>query len=233
MTFVRPPSWLGDMSRPMRRPMDLETIRRNAERTGHLAHILNRFPDEQRVVVAAAMMAVTRTDGEPSRNFSRVPASVVQGQRAARLNALSYLDALRQDPRIEAEAHVRAGHIHYSMGSYSTALEIERLAQRTAQDPNTGYLAHLFAGRTLVAMDRRDEAVAEFDQAVALRPRAQSAVLALAALRVTAPAMDPPFAVLRRAMDSHDPFDDPWRLYGYGDYIRFPELVAALRKAVK
>ena len=60
-----------------------------------------------------------------------------------------------------------------------------------------------------------------------------AAVLAMAALRVTAPAMDPPFAVLRSALDSHDPFDDPWRLYGYGDYPRFPALVAALRQTFK
>jgi tetratricopeptide (TPR) repeat protein len=233
VTFALPPSWVGDMSRPMRRPMDHETIRRNAERTGHLAHILSRFPDEPRVVVAAAMMAVAPTDGEPTRNRSRVPASVVQKSRAARLSALSYLDVLRQDPSTAAEGHVRAGHIHYSVGSYRTALEIERLAQRTARDQDTLYLGHFLAGRILVAMDRRDEAVAEFDRALALRPRALSAALAMAALRVTAPAMDPPFAVLRRALDSHDPFDDPWRLYAYGDYTRFPALVAALRQAVK
>src|SRR5205809_4853005 len=86
MTFVRPPSWPGDMSRPMKRPIDLETIRRNAEQTGHLAHILNRFPDEPRVVWAAAMIAVTRADGEPTRNYSKVPASAIEGRRTARLN---------------------------------------------------------------------------------------------------------------------------------------------------
>src|SRR5204863_8413826 len=118
---------------PMRRPMNYETLRRNAERTGHLAHVLSRFPDEPRVVVAAAMMAVALTDGEPTRNHSRVPASIVQKSRTARLNALSYLDVLAQDPSIAAEAHVRAGHIHYMLGSYTTALEIERLAQRTAR----------------------------------------------------------------------------------------------------
>jgi hypothetical protein len=232
-TMPRAPSWVADMLLPLRRPMDHETIRRNAERTGHLAHVLSRFSDEPRAVVAAAMIAVSGPDREPARNHSRVPAGVVKQMRTGRLNALSYLDALRQDPRIEAEAHVRAGHIHYSLGSYTTALQIERLAQRTARDQDTGYLGHFLAGRILAAMGRRDEAVAEFDRALALRPRAQSAVLAMAALRVTAPAMDPPFAVLRSALDSHDPFDDPWRLYGYGDYPRFPALVAALRQTVK
>jgi hypothetical protein len=82
-------------------------------------------------------------------------------------------------------------------------------------------------------MKRPGEAAEAFERAVALQPRAQSAVLALSALQAASVAMTPSFASLRRALDSHDMFDDPWRLFGYGDYARWPDLRAALRGAIK
>lgn len=224
-----PPPWTTDSTRSL----DIRVVRRYAETTGHLGHTLRRFPDESRVLFATAMLAVAPFEGEPTRNSPKVASPSAAVQQQGRLRALAFLSAVRADPRLEAEAHVRAGHIHYAMGSYSSALSLERLAQRTAADPATKYLAHLFAGRIHLALRQPDEAAREFEQAIAIAPRAQSAILALSALQASSDTMTLSMARLRQSLDSRDGFADPWRLFGYGDYVRWPARRAAMREALR
>lgn len=233
--FVRletgsPPEWaVGPTTR-----IDLDTLREYAGKTGHLAHAIARFPDEPSLLLATARLVFGRFEFEPSRN-TKTPtlAEVAELRRSGRLRALAFLAAIRTHPALAREADMRAGHIHYAMGSYATALDLERFALAGSPDARIGYLAHFIAGRALVAMKRPEEAAQELEQAVALQPRAQSAILALSALQASSGGLTPSFAALRRALDSHDPFDDPWRLFLYGDYARWPELRTALRGAVR
>jgi tetratricopeptide (TPR) repeat protein len=219
---------------PTQQRIDLDTLRTYAGKTGHLGHAIGRFPDEPRLLLATARLSFGLFPEEPTRNARGVPPpNPGEFRRNARLRALAFLDAIRAHPALALEAHMRAGHIHYAIGSYSTALNLERLALAGSPDARTAYLAHFVAGRVLVAMKRPDEAAREFEQAIALQPRAQSAILSLSALQASSAVMTPSFTALRRALDSHDPFDDPWRLFGYGDYPRWPELRAALRGAIK
>jgi hypothetical protein len=225
-----PPDWaVGPTKR-----IDLATLDKYASQTGHLAHAIARFRDEPRILLATARLSVGLFEEESTRNAKSPPlATFVQVRRTGRLRALAFLDAIRAHPALASEAHMRAGHIHYAMGSYATALNLERFALAASPDARIAYLAHFVAGRALVAMKRPEEAAQAFERAIALLPRAQSAVLALSALQSASTVMTPSFAALRRALDSRDPFDDPWRLFGYGDYARWPELRAALRRAIK
>jgi tetratricopeptide (TPR) repeat protein len=223
------PEWaVGPITR-----IDLATLREYAGKTGHLSHAIARFPDEPRVLLATARLSFGRFEGEPTRNEKVTSVDLKGFRRTGRLRALAYLDAIRAHPALELEAHMRAGHIHYAMGSYNTALRLERLALAGSPDVRTAYLAHFTAARVLLALERPDEAARDFEAAIALQPRAQSAVLALTVLQSSSTTDTPSFAPLRRALDSHDPFDDPWRLFGYGDYARWPELRAALRGAIE
>jgi tetratricopeptide (TPR) repeat protein len=216
------------------KPIDLDSLRSYAGTTGHLAHAIARFPDEPRVLLATALVSRGLFYYESARNAKReTAASVAAVQRTGWLRALAFLEGIRAHPSLALEAHMRAGYVHYAMGSYSTALNLERLALAGSPDPRIAYLAHFVAGRALLAMKRPDEAAQEFERALAIQPRAQSAVLALTALQSSSAAMTPSFASLRRALDSHDVFDDPWRLFGYGDYARWPQLRTALREAIK
>jgi DNA-binding FadR family transcriptional regulator len=211
---------------------DGNTLRAHVQTAGHLAHTFARFPDEPRVLMATTMIAAAPFDNEPARTPPRQSSGTGDIVRRGRITSLAFLQALQDDSRLAAEAAVRAGHIHYAVGSLTSALDLERLAQRTAQDPDTAYLAHFTAGRILQAMHLAGDAASEFQQALALRPRAQSAALALAAIRATE-AQTRAFDLLRPALDSHSPFDDPWRLYGYGDYVRWPDAIAVLRVLVR
>jgi hypothetical protein len=222
-----PPDWAGGPTKQI----DLATLSKYASQTGHLAHAIERFPDEPRLLLATARLSFGLFEEESARNTQFRPlVSVVQLRQIGRIRALAFLDAIRVHPALAPEAHMRAGHIHYAMGSYVAALRLERLALAASPDARVGYLAHFVAARALTAMQRPDE---EFEKASALQPRAQSAVLALSALQSASDVMTPSFAALRRVLDSHEPFDDPWRLFGYGDYPRWPELRAALRGALK
>jgi tetratricopeptide (TPR) repeat protein len=226
----RPPPWTTAPARSL----DIPTLRRYAGTTGHLGHMLQRFPDEPRVLFATALLAVAPFEGEATRNPSRaMTTDHAAMQQQGRLRALAFLNALRADPRLEAEAHVRAGHIHYAMGSYSSALGLERLAQRTAADSATKYLAHLFAGRIHLALRQPPEAAREFEHAIAIAPRAQSAILALSTLQATSDTTIPSLTLLRQSLDNRDRFADPWRLFGYGDYVRWPARQAAMREALR
>jgi hypothetical protein len=230
--FGRVSALMPDWVRNPTTQQDRITLRKNIATAGHLAHTFARFPEEPRVLMAATMMVASWFDNEPTRNPRMEPSATTESRRRGRMMSLAFLQVLRDDPRLAAESYVHAGHIHYASGSPGSALDLELRAQLAARDPETKYLAHFLAGRILEAMQRSSEAASEFQRALNLRPRAQSAALALAAIRATE-AQTQAFDLLRPALDSHSAFDDPWRLYGYGDYVRWPDAIAALRESVR
>jgi tetratricopeptide (TPR) repeat protein len=210
----------------------LESLSAKHNRFGHLSHAAERFPGDARILLAAAVAASARFDAEPTRNASDLARQAFEARRAERVHVLALFEPLRLRPEVAAEALMRAGHIHYDLGNLVPALSLERAAQQAAPPPDIAYLAHFIAGRILVDLHRLDEASAEFEAALKTRPRAQSAAFALAAMRASAPVSEAA-GLLRPALESHDAFDDPWRLYGYGDYLRWAEARAALRRALQ
>lgn len=225
-----PPDW----ARVMVMQSDPATLGKNVFKSGHLAHTAARFPGEPRILLAATMMAVSMYDTEAPRRYRDGAADPVAAlQRTGVKSSLIHLEALlHAEPALAAEADMRAGHLQFALASFGKALALERSAAHAARDPETSYLAHFLAGRVLAAMKRSDEAAVEFQKALDVRPRGQSAALSLAALR-TAAEQTQAFDLLRPALDSHSVFDDPWRLYPYGDYVRWPDTRAAIREALK
>ncbi|MBK5256952.1 MAG: VWA domain-containing protein [Vicinamibacteria bacterium] len=88
------------------------------------------------------------------------------------------LSALEQDPSLSA-ARLRQGRIEWRLGNPEAARDA--LKQVVADhDPSTLFLSHLFLGAALEDLGSLDEAVAECEVAVASKPGAQVAGIALA-----------------------------------------------------
>jgi hypothetical protein len=64
-------------------------------------------------------------------------------------------------------------------------------------------------------------------------PHAQSASIALAQLLLRDSQAEPAMALLDRTLVERPDGDDPWRLFAYGGYNRWPALIADVRKAVR
>jgi cytochrome c-type biogenesis protein CcmH/NrfG len=101
-----------------------------------------------------------------------------------------------------------------------------------APDPWVAYLAHLFIGRVWLAESRADLATEAFQQAVALRPTAQSARIGLATAFVLDGRETDASWESDRLLAETSALDDPWYWYPYGAYRRLPEWLHLLRDAI-
>ena len=136
------------------------------------------------------------------------------------------------DPVIGGEAALRAGHILLIGLELEPALEAFHVAIRNGTSPYVKYLAHFFRGRVLERLDRPAEAERAYAAAADTIPLAQSAALARSSLLMRAGRTAEAHALTRASFDAKPRPPDPWRLFPYGDYYRWPALIAELRKTV-
>ena len=150
---------------------------------------------------------------------------------APRLQIIKAMEALTKEPSLAAEAHLHIAFQHFLMSDTDAALASFKKAS-LAEDLYVRYLAFLFAGRVLNRLG--DSAAAEGNYRLALTalPRTQSGVESLAAKLMrrgdragAAALVDGMFAEPRVELD-------PWVVFNKGDYRRFPEYMAAIRRGL-
>ena len=107
--------------------------------------------------------------------------ALVKAERNTEAMAL-YREALRIDPDF-ASAHVGLGAALFNLERYGEALEPLTRALRQEMDPGTAATAHYLAARTLVELDRKDEAAAQFERTLERDPDHAEALVYLAHLR--------------------------------------------------
>jgi len=141
----------------------------------------------------------------------------------------SFEDALAADPGFE-EAALRLGRVRLRLNQQESAIRALASVLATSRDPRRLYLAHLFLGRAHEAAQRAPLAEREYQEALALDPRAQAAATALGHLRLMAGdparAREIVDAALARA-ESHA--DDPFWEYSVGAGRQAEPLFEALR----
>ena len=116
---------------------------------------------------------------------------------------------------------------------WEPALEHGRRATELARDPRVRYLGFVLAGRALSELGRADEARTAYGDALAAFPEGHSAAMLLAALIDTVDPPDEVAALIRRSLTAKPLQDDPWRLYTYGDYLRWPTYIDDLHEALR
>jgi tetratricopeptide (TPR) repeat protein len=198
----------------------------------HLMHAIERVPDEPRLQLAQIVAWTWGRDAEPIRNRrAREDDSSRFIRRPTQLDALTAYEKWLDDPIVGAEARVRSGLIHFSVGAFENALRAFEPAQE-ASDAQTRYLALFNAGRALEALQRQDEAVVRYEKALTAVPSAESATIALASLRFSRDEREAAVALLTRRFSAAAREHDPMRLVGYGSFSRWDDLRADLRREV-
>jgi tetratricopeptide (TPR) repeat protein len=197
----------------------------------HLAHISRRFPGEPRIELARALLAeydywTLRMPGEWDQIDRNAP-----GDEPAAGRPIPALEAAAKHPANQAEASLRLGFLASRQGNLDRALAHLRAAAQGADDPTRVYLAHLFTGWTHEKAGRPDDAVAAYRRALATQ-LALSAALALAVRLYAIDERDEADTVVAQALAARPIVPDPWKAYGYGDFRRWPDLIARLRAAV-
>jgi tetratricopeptide (TPR) repeat protein len=198
----------------------------------HLVHALERFPDDPQLRLAQIVAWTWGRDAQPVRNLGREESPIVRLRTPPQAEAVVALQPLVDDPVVGAEALVRIGLAHVTMGHHTAALDALERAQRREAGTAVRYLSFFSAGRVLEALGRPDDALAQYARALEIVPDAESATVALGSLQFVRDDRGAAVARLSQAFDRPAAAVDPGRMIGYGSFIHWPELRQALRAAI-
>ncbi|HEX7780105.1 MAG TPA: tetratricopeptide repeat protein [Vicinamibacterales bacterium] len=217
------------------------------ETASHLAHARERFPNNAHFKLAEAVAAeatasdpsVRAPSGDRGMVIDLISAEMLHGpsdrtsRQAARLQqAAATLEQLLTEESIAAEARLRLGYIQLRLGHPDVALQhFQKVG--SSGDASLKYLARLFAGWTLAADGRVDEAAARYRAALEVVPRARSASTLLTMLLVMNHRLADAEEIAAALMSTPEPADDPWRGYKLGSYRVYQTLIDRLHEAIR
>jgi len=198
----------------------------------HLLHAIERFPDDPQFQLARVIAWTWGRDNEPIRNLRRSwldNPNLRQSSRPAQLEAITAYEPLLAVPAVAAEAWIRTGLVHITVSDHAAALKAFEAARPIAAATPLKYLSHFLAARSLEMLNRHDEAIVEYTNALAIVPAAESATVALASLQFLRGEHDASVALIDKTFAKTTTITDPGRLTGYGFYLHWPEIKAAMR----
>ena len=228
---------LGPYARlPHQKPLKRPPSKEDPPSPLHLMHALERFPDDPHFQLARIVAWTWGRDSEPMRNMRADWQRNIDRwgpSRPSQLEAITAFEPLTRVPEIAAEAWIRTGLIYVTVSDHAAALAAFANAQPLARTPQLKYLAHFLAGRSLEVLQKPDEAMAQYRRALEEVPSAESATIALASLLFLRGDSEPSIAMIEKRFAASDPATDPGRLIGYGAYLHWPEIKAAMRAELK
>ena len=202
----------------------------------HLMHAIERFPDDPQFQLARVVAWTWGRDSEPMRNIRAEWQRNIDRwapARAPQLEAIASFEPLTRVPEVAAESWIRIGLIDVTVADHAAALKAFETALPLARTPQLKYLAHFLAGRSHEVLQQPDEAIAQYRRALDAVPSAESATIALASLQFLRGDSEPSIAMIEKRFAATDPSADPGRLMGYGAYLHWPEIKAAMRAELK
>jgi hypothetical protein len=204
----------------------------------HLEHAEHRFPDESRFRLARAVIGAKNVDRDISfraRGFG--PLKVVpKGVTVAREEteaAVRSFDPLTRLSDVRADAELYVSHLYLEAHEYAQAVEHATRAAELANDSRLSYIAQIVRGESLAPLGRNADAGRAYAQALQAVPGGQSATLALSGWLLLSGQRDQAFDLTTRAFSTKPAEDDPWRLYWYGDFMYWPDLIRELHEAIR
>jgi tetratricopeptide (TPR) repeat protein len=226
---VRDILWLTGLASPGR-PVD-STPR-------HLEHAEHRFPDESRFRLARAVLDTYGADRDLSfrmRVISQTQTAKT-GEiiaREATDKAVRSFDSLLRDPLVHRDAELHIAHLYLEAHQYEQAADYAARAAELSHDSRLTYIAQIVRGQALAGLGRSAEAGRAYAQALESIPGGQSATLALSGWLLLSGQRQEAFDLTRRAFSTKPAEDDPWRLYYYGDFMYWPDLMRELHEAIR
>ena len=206
-------------------PEALEKVRKEPRALPvHLKHIVDRFPREPRLALARALL---REHEFWVLHLEHLSGAQIHDDSVASI-AIPALQLAAEHPDTRSEARLRLGFLEYRRGNLDAAFGHLQFAAEGTDDPTRVYLAHLFTGWAYEKGGRSADAIESFRKASAA-VNGLSAALGLGVRLYELDARDEADAVVKAALDPAQAVPDPWKVYGYGDFRRFPQLLARLR----
>ena len=175
----------------------------------HLNHVMARFPDEMRFLLAQG----------------------IARDREWTDDALSVYGALINDPDVGGEAMMRLGAMQLRQRRPAEALKSFERALTLTRDPYVVFLAQYFTAKAHEATESKD-AEAAYRGAVAAVPHAQSATVALAALLARDGRRTEAQQLVGDMLAANPPPPDPWRGFVHADDRFWPQLLGRLRAEI-
>ena len=185
---------------------------------------LERFPDEPRFLLARAIVSdqlwplgrLSDLDGGPPPRIDVV---------------IAQYDAAIKYPETAVEASVRKAWFLHRLGREEEALALLDAAGGRSLDVDVTSPSSV-SRSVLDALQRLDAAIAEYREALALVPNAQSARGAMNGLQRRGAAADARALAGAIQTTASAPID-PWWMYWYADYRLLPAMLTSLREQVK
>ena len=203
----------------------------------HLMHAIERFPEDPQFQLARVVAWLWGRDSEPARNmradWQRNIDRWESSSRPAQLEATTALEPLTRVPEVAAEAWLRTGLIEVTVSDHAAALKAFEAAQPLAQTTQLKYLSHFLAARSLEALRKPDDAIGQYRRALDIVPGAESGTIALASLQFLRGETESSIAMISETFGKTVTKTDPGRLVGYGLYLHWPEIKAAMRAELK
>jgi tetratricopeptide (TPR) repeat protein len=197
-------------------------------------HALERFPDDPHFQLSRVVAWTWGRDGEPMRNVrGRDDDGQRRRSRAPQLEAIVTLEPLTAVPDVAAEAWIRLGMVRFTTGDFAAALRAFEAAQPITTETSMKYLAYFNAARALEGLQRVDDAMRAYQQALEIVPDAESATVALTSLQFMRDDRDVAVSAINRVFNRKPGPADPGRLIGYGSFLRWDALKTAMRAALK
>jgi len=200
----------------------------------HIAHALDRFPNDRAFKFAQAVtIEVTVADGDGPVGYrisggGEIVTTPVDQQRSKRVSSMQNLDNFQNDPGVVgAEANIRLGFLHFQNKDFEKALPFFAKARTLSDLPRLLYLSYFLEGRSFQRLGRINDAGGAFEKAWRAVP-GEGAAEAFSFLLFRSARPADAYAVAAEALDRGVP--DPWRLFGYGNFIELPALLADLRR---
>ncbi|HKW03627.1 MAG TPA: tetratricopeptide repeat protein [Vicinamibacterales bacterium] len=196
--------------------------------SAHVTHVRFQFPTEPRLALEKGIAEELRAAPfyEPGKEL---PADIVKHREDA---VSSYTTAARIDS-VRAEALLRLGRVNLDLGKNDEALTALNGIEPITKDPDVIYLARLFRGQALERLGKTDEARQSYARALEVRPDAQTASIALAALDFRRGDRAAADRNVGRLLSRTAQPDDPWWEYWPGDFRFGLDRVKAMREAMK
>ena len=147
--------------------------------------------------------------------------------------AIQHFDIAAKYERTRPEAIVRKAWVLIQTDRSAEGLVVLDGSTVESPDPAVRYWRRLFRGRALANLNRLDEAVDAYADALTIMPQAQAPAVALTELELRRGHREAAYAWTRTARMVSPDFQDPWPRYFYADFRLFKDQLVALRKAAQ
>lgn len=203
----------------------------------HVQHVRAHVPTAPQPVLSWAVAGEQRASPSISPRLPNEPAAVIENTDARRAaerarlvdDAVARLTTAAASPATAADARLRLAHIQLTRQQPRDALTTLAAIETASREGWLIYLARIFRGQALEALDRPDDAITSYRDALKVGPGGHSATMSLTSLLFRRGQRDEAAALVQLLLEETDPISDPWWTYWAGSARQWTPRLKVLR----